>query len=86
MGAKSVIRCASPMCSGNEKPNILLAFEGNSIFVKCRDWDCKRFTKITVNIPGIKIDFKDAGIIQEVLPADYHLSLEPACSVVGEHV
>jgi hypothetical protein len=74
------------MCSGNEKPNILLAFEGNSIFVKCRDWDCKRFTKLTFNFPGLKIDFKDAGIVQEVMFADYHLSLENSVTVIGEHV
>lgn len=82
MNTKRVVRCQSDKC-GKENSNILFAFDGNSIYVKCRDWDCKRWTKISVIIPGAEIDFSKCGIVQEVLPENYHLHIENCATVVS---
>ena len=80
---KKALRCSNPTCNhGNG--NVLLALEGKRIYVKCRNRDCKRISRITIRIPGIDIDFNSAGIVQEVLPEGYHLDLEPAATVVSE--
>jgi len=86
MSNKKVVRCQSDKC-GKEKSNILFAIEGNSIYVKCRDWDCKKWSKISFVVPGLEIDLSKCGIVQEALPEDYHLHIEPAASVVlnNEH-
>lgn len=82
MKPKKVIRCQSEK-HDKSQGNILVAFSDNSIFVKCNNGICKSWTKITLSIPGIRIDLTEAGITQEILPEDYHLHLEPAVSVVG---
>lgn len=82
--SKQVIRCQGHIHTKHEG-NIILAYSGSDLYVKCNDRDCKRWTKVTINFPGLKIDLSEAGITQEVLPADYHLHLEPATSVVLEH-
>lgn len=79
--SKKVIRCSGFNCN-HETGNILLAFAKDRIYVKCRNRDCRRWTRITLRIPGISIDLNDAGIVQEVLPEDYHLNLETATVVV----
>lgn len=80
---KKVIRCQSDKHEKNG--NILLALSDKSIFVKCNNGICKNWTKITLNIPGIKLDLTEAGITQEVLPDDYHLHLESATTLVVDH-
>lgn len=80
---KKVIRCASDVHKKHQG-NILCAFEGNTIYIKCNDRDCKRWTKLTLNVPGIEIDLSDAGIVQESLPENYHLHLISAITVVGQ--
>jgi hypothetical protein len=82
MQSKKVIRCQG-QTHGERQGNILVAISGPSIYVKCQDRDCHRWTKITLNIPGLKIDLSTAGMVQEVLPDGYHLDLEPAVTVVG---
>jgi len=82
MKTKKVISCGNPSCNhGNG--NILLAVQGNKIFVKCRNSDCRRWTRLTIRIPGINIDLEDAGILQEIMPDGYHLDLEKATTVVA---
>jgi hypothetical protein len=78
--SKKVIRCQSDKHQTNG--NILVALSDKSIFVKCNNGVCKSWTKITLNIPGLRLDLSEAGITQEVLPDDYHLHLENATSVV----
>jgi hypothetical protein len=78
---KQVVRCQGSIHTRHEG-NILIAFSGSDLYVKCNDRDCKHWTKISINIPGLKIDLSEVGITQEVLPSDYHLHLEPATSVV----
>jgi hypothetical protein len=80
---KSVIRCHGPIHT-QHSGNILLAYKDNSIFVKCNDRACKRWTNLTINIPGINLNLSDAGITQEVLPEDYHLHLAQAMTVVAK--
>jgi hypothetical protein len=60
-----------------------MVFEKNAIFILCQDRDCKRWTKLTFDIPGIELDFGDAGIVQSALPKGYHLTLEPAATLVA---
>lgn len=83
MNAKKVVRCESEIHT--KRPgNILCAFDGNSIFILCQDRDCKRWTRLTLNVPGISLNLNDAGITQEAMPKGYHLTLEPAqTAVVG---
>lgn len=81
MTEKKVIRCSDGHCNhGNG--NILLVFEGNKIFVKCRNGDCRRLTRLTIRIPGIDIDLSNAGIVQETLSLDYHLDFKSAVTAV----
>jgi predicted unusual protein kinase regulating ubiquinone biosynthesis (AarF/ABC1/UbiB family) len=80
---KKVVRCEGQIHT-DHPGNILLAFDKNRIFVHCPDRGCGRWTRFTINVPGVELDFSDAGILQEVLPKDYHLHLEPATTVVGE--
>ena len=82
MKAKQVIRCTSN-AHGERLGNIVCALSDNAIFVKCKERDCSRWTKITISIPGIRLDLSSAGIVQETLPEGYHLHLEPAVTVVG---
>jgi len=84
MANKKVIRCQSDNCGNKDKSNILLAYDSNSIYVKCRDWDCKRWNKISFIIPDTKIDLTKAGIIVEVLSDDYHLHIENQPLVVKQ--
>ena len=80
---KKVIRCSDSNCNhGNG--NILLVFDADKIYVKCRNSSCKLFTRLTVKIPGINVDFSTAGIVQDTLPPDYHLDFKPASTVVVE--
>jgi hypothetical protein len=53
----------------------------NGFFVKCSDKDCRRWTKITLNIPGVKLNFTKAGITQEVLPENYHIDHDQSITV-----
>ena len=82
MQNKKTIRCTGAIHKSHNG-NILIAFNKDSIFVKCQDRDCKRWSKITVNIPGVEIDLSKAGIIQEVMAIDYHLHLETTTTVVS---
>jgi hypothetical protein len=83
MQPKKVIRCQGKT-HGDRQGNILIAISGPSVYIKCQDRDCRRWTKLTFNIPGLKLDLSVAGVLQEVLPEGYHLDLEPAMTVVGE--
>jgi hypothetical protein len=82
MQPKKVIRCQSKIHTEHQG-NILAAVEGNSLFIKCPDRGCRRWTRLTIIIPGIKFNLSEAGIVQDVMPEDYHLHLEPATVVVG---
>jgi hypothetical protein len=80
---KSVIRCQAKIHTEHQG-NILMAFEGNAIYVKCPDRGCRRWTKLTISINGIKLNLSNAGIVQDVLPEDYHLTIGPTTTLVGK--
>lgn len=69
-------------CSGHEPSSMIAVISHNGVFVKCNREDCKRWTKITFSIPGIKIDLLKAGITQELMPKGYHIDLVGTTSVV----
>ena len=75
-------------CSGdktlNHKANIIAALGKDTIFVRCNDKACKRWIRLRVNIPGVKLNFHKAGFTQEILPKDYHLHLEQATVVISD--
>jgi hypothetical protein len=65
----------------------LLAFlEGNSIYLLCRDRLCKRWTKIEINFPGIKIDFAKAGLVQRLMPEKYNIDYTKATVILDEGI
>ena len=80
---KKTLRCSDSNCN-HYNGNILLAFSGDRIFVRCPNRSCRLLSRITVRIPGININFDNAAITQEVLPKDHHLTIEPATTVVVE--
>jgi hypothetical protein len=83
MATKNVIRCIGENHEEG-RGNILLALDGDSIFVKCQDRNCRRWVRITLHIPGVSIDLSEAGIVQEVLPENTFLDLKPATVVVSD--
>jgi hypothetical protein len=66
--------------------NILAFFRGNSIYIKCSDHRCKRWNKITINLPGCNLDFSNAGFIQTKMSKKYHFDAIKAPVVIEEQV
>jgi len=83
MSIKKAIRCGDPNCNHGEG-SLLLSFDGDRMYVRCRNRDCRKITRITFRIPGINLDFNNAGIVQETLPEDFHQDIERATTVVAE--
>jgi len=81
---KYEIRCQNRDVHKRHKGNILAAVGSDGIFVQCRDADCKRWTKIKINIPGVKFDLRNSGIVMELLPPGYHLDMTEAAVVISE--
>ena len=77
---KKIIRCTGPVHESGQG-NILIAIEGNSVYVRCHDRACKRWSKITFNLLSDTLDF--AGKVQEVLPEDINLDTKLAATVVA---
>jgi len=80
MDIKKVVRCSNHKTHNG---NILAVVDKGAVYIKCPDRGCRRWTKITLNLPGLNIDLRDAGIMQQVMPENYHLTLEPATTVVN---
>ncbi len=64
--------------------NVLMFYKGNSIYIKCTDNKCKVWNKITINIPGINIDFSKAALQQKKMPRDYVFSAKTAPVIIEE--
>ena len=79
-----VIRCRNNKSKDGEKPphfpknagGILCVYEGDRIYIKCGERRCKRWTEIKVSIPGINIDFSNAGFTQTVMPDGFKIKHE----------
>ncbi|MCP4651136.1 MAG: hypothetical protein GY853_13805 [PVC group bacterium] len=57
---------------------MLIVFDGNSIYAKCKgsnNHNCKRWTKIDVDFPGIKIDFEKAALKQTAMPKKFRFEM-----------
>ncbi|HUX56356.1 MAG TPA: hypothetical protein VMV77_05250 [Bacteroidales bacterium] len=51
--------------------NILFAFEGDRFYMICGE--CHRWTEIKISIPGIKLDFSNAAMVQQVMPKSFKM-------------
>ena len=73
-----VLRCREKFHEESIKKigNILFVFDGDSIYARCTDRGCKRWTKITLNIPGVKLDFSKVGFVQEAMPKGFRFELK----------
>ena len=80
-----VIRCRNSKKRHNQdfdqkedKGGILFVLDGNSIYTICRGdrHSCKRWSKVDVSFPGIKIDFSKAALKQEVMPKNFRFPLD----------
>lgn len=60
----------------NANGNILCFIEGKSIYLKCSHSSCKRWSKITFDLPGISMNFASAGISIKLMPRNFHLNAE----------
>jgi len=69
---------------GGRLGNILCFFSGNSIFIQCSDHGCKRWTRLTLNVPGVELDLSTAGISQQVMPRNWAMKATPAAVAVRE--
>ena len=74
---QQVLRCRNKESHKikNGKGKILVVFDGNDIYAYCNDRGCKRWTKITVSIPGININFSNAAITQQVMPDNFKFEI-----------
>ena len=55
--------------------NILFVMEGNSIYAKCTDRGCKRWTRMEISLPGVNIDFSNAALIQSLMPKNFKFDI-----------
>lgn len=67
-----VVRCKnSEAHKVNGSPidgNILAFLHNESIYIRCPDHDsCKKWNKITIRIPGIRVNYNLAAISQSVI-------------------
>jgi len=85
-GKTFVVRCFNRDVHhrSNGNGNVLFFMRGDSIFVKCTDQDCKRWTRIMIRPPGIKLDLEKAALIKKLMPKGYHFDARDAVSVVEE--
>jgi len=56
--------------------NILFVIGGNSIYAKCTDRGCKRWTRVEISLPGVNVNFSHAGIVQSLMPKDFKFDIE----------
>lgn len=82
-GLRSFFKNSAIRCQNHDNGNVICVIADNGIIVRCHDGTCRRWTKITFNIPGIRLNLKKAGITQELLPEKYHLSIKNATSIIS---
>lgn len=62
--------------------NVLCFFERGNIYIKCADRNCKRWTCISFEFPGINIDFTQAAVSQKLMPRNYYFDADNAITIV----
>lgn len=55
--------------------NILIVFDKNKLYVKCSERSCNRWTELTINFPGINIDFSKALIEQRLVSKGHRFKI-----------
>ena len=66
------LRCHSPAHNVKGAGSLLLVHDEKHFYGYCGDRGCKRWTKITITIPGIgEINPKDAVFETELMPKDF---------------
>lgn len=81
---KQAIRCRNYKVHKENKGRLLAVFDGNCIYIHCKNSLCKRWTRIKVQFEGIDLDFSKAAIIQDTLPEGCFFNLESAGAIVGD--
>jgi hypothetical protein len=83
---KPIIKCFNKDVHrrSNGEGRILAILGKDAIYIHCGDRACKRWTKIGLLFPGIKLDFAKAAIVQELMPEGYHFDVSKAAVVIGE--
>lgn len=82
-----LIRCNNPTVhTGRDRfpgeGNILCFVRDNSIYIQCNNHHCYRWTKLTFDLPGQKIDLSQAAITQELMPKRHHFENERAPTLI----
>ena len=63
------------------KGRILCFIHKNAVYILCTDKKCKRWTRLAFNFPGIKFDFKKAGITKSIMPEDFYFVNREAAAI-----
>jgi len=50
---------------------MLAVVEDDCIYVKCPDQYCKRWNRIKISIPGVKLDFAKVAFTHDVMPKGF---------------
>lgn len=64
--------------------NILCFLQDDSIYIKCSDHHCKRWTRLKITPPHSKIDFNSVAIEQSLMPQGYHFDARKAVTVIDD--
>jgi hypothetical protein len=82
MSKKRVTRCQNKdIHQKRGAGHILAIFDNDGIYVQCRDRGCRRWTHLEIRWPGVDVDFRDAGIVQSLMPAGHQFDVVPAATV-----
>lgn len=83
---KTVIKCYNTNIHrrNNGEGHILIILGNDSIYLHCSDRACKRWTKLKISFPGIKINFSKAAVIQTLMPENYHFDINKAAVIIGD--
>lgn len=87
MSDKKVVKCFNEDIhrSYSGIGHILMIFDKDgAIYAHCNHKACKRWTKLEISFPGIKLDFSKAAIIQKLMPAGYHFDMDKAAVVFAD--
>lgn len=80
---KKAVRCKNADVHADEGGHILVIFEKNAFYMQCKNSQCKRWTRLEISFPHTEIDFRDAAIVQSLMPTGYHFDVEPAAAAIG---
>lgn len=67
------VRCQNKVHLGynSNGGNMVMVLKGDSIYVNCPHKKCRRWIKLKIDIPGVKLDFGKVGFVQETMPENF---------------